>query len=351
MRILALNASPRGAGQSKTQMMLDALVGGMRDAGGQVDVVQLSQKKINYCIGCYTCWTKTPGQCLHNDDMTHDLFPRWKSSDLVVYAFPLYHYTINAQMKTFIERTLPSMQPFFVQENGVTTHPNRHALPKAVVLSVAGFPEMPVFDLLSAYVRHLFGHFGRLVAEIYRPGAEMLSHLKADILSATFDAGRELVTQGRVAPETLQRIQQPAVDVQTLATAGNAFWKTCIAEKVTPKEFYAKNMIPRPDDLESFMHFFPHGINARAVQDRGVVLQFEFSGTVSGACRFEVADGRVQVHAGRAPHPDIVVETPFDLWMDIMTRKADGTQLYMEGKYQVHGDLNLLLQLLTKRKP
>ena len=34
---------------------------------------------------------------------------------------------------------------------------------------------------------------------------------------------------------------------------GNIFWKTCIAEGVTPKEFQEKNMIPRPDSLESFI--------------------------------------------------------------------------------------------------
>ncbi len=47
MKILALNSSPRGEGQSKTGIMLSALVDGMRAAGAEVEVVSLSKKSIN----------------------------------------------------------------------------------------------------------------------------------------------------------------------------------------------------------------------------------------------------------------------------------------------------------------
>ena len=37
MNVLALNSSPRTGGQSKTEMMLNHLVQGMREAGAEVD--------------------------------------------------------------------------------------------------------------------------------------------------------------------------------------------------------------------------------------------------------------------------------------------------------------------------
>ena len=77
MKVLAINSSARTQGQSKTKLMLDHLVEGMRDAGAEVEIVNLREKKINNCIGCFTCWTKTPGECLHKDDMTSDLFPKF----------------------------------------------------------------------------------------------------------------------------------------------------------------------------------------------------------------------------------------------------------------------------------
>ncbi len=133
----------------------------------------MRKKKIKNCVGCFTCWTKTPGVCIHQDDMTRELFPKWLASDLVVYATPLYHYTVNASMKAFIERTLPVLQPFFEQGDGETRHPFRSDHPKAVMLSVAGFPERSVFDQLSSCAQFLFGRNKFLVAELYRPAAQM----------------------------------------------------------------------------------------------------------------------------------------------------------------------------------
>ena len=67
----------------------------MQATGVEVDVVNLKQKKINYCLGCYTCWTKTPGICVHKDDMALELLPKWQESDIAIYASPLYHFTVN----------------------------------------------------------------------------------------------------------------------------------------------------------------------------------------------------------------------------------------------------------------
>jgi len=46
MKVLALNSSPRTGGQSKTELMLNHLVKGMREAGAEVEVVNLRKKKI-----------------------------------------------------------------------------------------------------------------------------------------------------------------------------------------------------------------------------------------------------------------------------------------------------------------
>lgn len=351
MKILALNSSPRSGGQSKTEMMLNYLVEGMLDAGAEVEIVNLREKKVKNCIGCFTCWSKTPGECIHKDDMTQELLPKWRSSDLVVYASPLYHYTINAKMKAFIERTLPTVEPFVEQFEDRSTHPLRQSPPDAVVLSVAGFPEMSVFDQLSHYVKFLFGRHDKLLAEIYRPAAETLPIIedkKEDVFDATIQAGRELVNSKRVASETLNRIQQPIVDSSTFAQITNVFWKTCIAEGVSPKEFQEKNMIPRPDSLDSFMLLFPFGLNSKAVGDRKVILQFNFSGKVTDPCYFVIENAKVDVKEGKRESADITIETPFEIWMDIITGKADGQQMFLEKKYKVDGDLSLMIQLFQK---
>jgi len=348
MKILAVNSSARSEGQSKTALMLGHLAAGMRGAGADVDIVNLREKTVKHCIGCYSCWTKTPGVCALKDDMTTELFPKWLAADLVVYATPLFHYTVNATMKAFIERTLPYLRPFFEQREGRTVHPRRQDPPRAVVLSVAGFPEKTVFDQLSSYVNFLYGH--GLLAEIYRPAAESLGHPMAretqdDIFDATREAGKQLVTSGRVSEETQTRITQPIGDPEVFRRIGNAMWKTCIAEGITPRELRQKGIIPRPDSIRSFMDLMRIGFNPQKAEDTQGTLQFVFSGEVEGSCYLAIDRGTIQTVEGTAEKPDLTIEAPFEVWMDIVTRKADGQKMFMDQKYRAVGDLSLLLKM------
>ena len=351
MNILAINSSPRTGGQSKTELMLNHLVEGMREAGADVEVVNLREKKIDHCLGCFACWSKSPGQCIQQDDMTREIFPKWLQADIAVYATPLYFHTINSAMATFRERTLPAILPFFeLGADGKVFHPLRSKVPASVYLSVCGFPESSEFDALSAYLNHTRHKDTTIVAEIYRSAAESMTNplfkeRLNDILAATHQAGREIIEKKKVAPATLERIRQPLVDSKLFAQMGNLVWKSCIAEGVTPKTFKEKNMVPRPDSLESFMLLLQLGLNSRAAGDKQVVLQFDFSGQVKESCYFSIETGKVDAQKGAAKSADLVIETPFDLWMDIMTRKADGQQLLLEQKYKVTGDLGLMIAL------
>lgn len=122
MKALALNASAGPFGQSKTALVLLHLVQRMTGTGAVVEVVNPREKKVNDCIGCYTCWTKTPGVCIHRDDMTQELFPKWMAADIVIHASPLYHFTVNAAMKRLIERTMPALKPYLTSMKGRRTH-------------------------------------------------------------------------------------------------------------------------------------------------------------------------------------------------------------------------------------
>lgn len=349
MHVIAVNSSPRSEGTSKTRLLLDALVKGMLEAGATVETIHLRDKKVKHCIGCFTCWTKTPGVCIQKDDMANELFPKWQEADIAVYATPLYHYTVNAIMKAFIERTLPVVEPFMSRQDDRTHHPVRRQPPKAVFLSVAGFPEPAVFDQLSSYARFLFGK--SLLAEIYRPAAESMTRPDLresmnDILDATTQAGRELVQTMKVSEATMARITRPfGGDFDSHAKMANAFWKTCIREGVTPREFEEKGMVPRPDSIDTFLMIMSSGFNPESAAGTAAVLQFNFSGEVDGSCHLIIENGKLEAKQGASQKPDLIVESPFEIWMDIVTGKADGQQMFMQQKYKTVGDLSLLLRL------
>jgi multimeric flavodoxin WrbA len=351
MNILALNSSARAGSDSKTEIMLNALLDGMREAGAAVEVVNLKDKNIKICAGCYSCWTKTPGKCIHQDDMTNELFAKWVESDLCVYATPLFHHTVNATMKTFIERTLPVAEPYLITEGDRWSHPLRYEkTPGVVLLSVAGFPAMSAFGALQHYIQFLFGYReGRLWAEIYRPGAEILPYAgekRDDILAATRQAGRELVENKTVSPDTKARIEQPiSDDFDGFAEMANLFWDTCIDEGLTPKEFNKRGLAPRPNSISSFRRVLSMGFDPQGAGDTTAVLQFDFSGTVSGHCHFKIADKTIVSADGPAKKPDLTIKTPFDVWLDIMAGRADGAEMMMQGKYTAEGDTDLLLKM------
>jgi multimeric flavodoxin WrbA/putative sterol carrier protein len=355
MKVMALNSSPRGGGQSKTEIMLKSLVEGLVEAGAVVEVVDLRKKKVNHCAGCFSCWTKTPGTCIHQDDMTQELFPKWLESDLVIYASPLYHFTVNAEMKSFIERTLPILEPFFMQQDGRTYHPLRQKHPKVVVLSVAGFPDEAVFDQLSSWVNFIYGGYhpdGKaLVAEIYRPMAEALTipyfkEVAAGILDATRQAGREIGATMNISEETMALVRQPMIENPgDFLEFGNLMWQTCIAEGITPREFGKRGVMPRPDSINSYIEMMKLGFNTVSANGLEAKIQFNFSGENQGSCFIAIKDGSITGQPGNAIQPNLTVNTPFDVWMDIITGKADGQQMFLEQKYTVEGDLELLMQL------
>jgi putative sterol carrier protein/putative NADPH-quinone reductase len=349
MKVIAINSSPRaGSGESKTEMMLNSLLTGMRQAGAEVEIVNLREKKVRFCQGCFTCWTKTPGKCVLNDDMTNELFPKWRESDLVVYATPLYHYTVNAHLKAFIERTLPMLEPFFVETDKGTHHPLRFKPPAVVMLSVAGFPEMHVFDLLSSWARFIFKE--GLRAEIYRPAAEFLARLRStkvgsEVLQATEQAGRELVESGAVSPQTLTTITQPITDLKSSAAMANMVWRTYIAAGVSPREAAKQHIMPRPENLEELVLLMPMGFKSEAAGDLDAVVQYDFSGPVDGSCHFKICDGQMSASLGKADNPALTIASDFDLWLDVMSGKVNGQEAFMQGKASASGDLALLLKV------
>ena len=146
MQILTINSSPRAGAGSRTELMLNHLVRGMRESGADVHTVNLREKTVKPCLGCFTCWTTTPGSCIQMDDMTRELLPRLLKSDLVVYATPIYYHTMNSLMSIFRERMLPILQPFIKRRDGKSSFVMRHKMPPAVWLAVAGLPEQSEFE-------------------------------------------------------------------------------------------------------------------------------------------------------------------------------------------------------------
>ena len=75
---------------------------GAQDAGHQVDKIRIATKNIGYCRACYFC-RDHKGQCAIKDDMA-EILEKLLNADVIVLATPVYFYSVNAQLKTVIDR-------------------------------------------------------------------------------------------------------------------------------------------------------------------------------------------------------------------------------------------------------
>lgn len=100
--ILIISSSPRQGGNS--DLLCDEFMKGAESVGQRVEKIRLADKKINYCLGCGVC--NDTHTCLQKDDMP-ELLEKVLHADVIVMATPVYFYTLCAQMKTFIDRTVP----------------------------------------------------------------------------------------------------------------------------------------------------------------------------------------------------------------------------------------------------
>ena len=101
-KVLILSGSPRKGGNS--DLLCDEFMRGAVEAGNDVTKIRVAEKEIGYCTGCYYC-QKSGGVCAKKDDMP-EILQMMIDADVIVLSSPVYFYSIDAQLKTLIDRTV-----------------------------------------------------------------------------------------------------------------------------------------------------------------------------------------------------------------------------------------------------
>lgn len=101
-KVLILSGSPRKGGNS--DILCDEFAHGATDGGNRVEKIRVAEKKIGYCLGCYHC-TSHGGECAIRDDMA-EVLQKMIDADVLVLASPVYFYSVDAQLKALIDRTV-----------------------------------------------------------------------------------------------------------------------------------------------------------------------------------------------------------------------------------------------------
>lgn len=217
MNILVLNGSPRGE-RSNTLQLARAFVEGFSEAAADADVeiIHTSKLDIKPCLGCFSCWTKTPGQCVIQDEM-QTLYKKIAAADVLVESFPLYFFGIPSGFKAVVDRCLPFMKTYLGTDDK-DGHSSFHELrdakmfdKKLVLISTCGYVDTaPMYPALLKQYDLICGE-GNYTA-ILCPEGELFGYeglaerQKRGYLSDVKAAGAELAELGALSEKTRERL-------------------------------------------------------------------------------------------------------------------------------------------------
>jgi multimeric flavodoxin WrbA len=122
--IAIANGNPDAANAS-FDVYIQSLADALRARSRGAQVLQLRDMDIRFCIGCFSCWLKTPGRCVHRDDM-EQVLRAYVKSDLFIMASPLRMGFTSSLLKKTHDRLLPVLLPYVTFVRGEMHHKKRY---------------------------------------------------------------------------------------------------------------------------------------------------------------------------------------------------------------------------------
>ncbi len=102
MKLVVVASSPRKNGNSNA--LAEAFARGATENGNDVEIIYLYNKHIGFCHGCLACQKIL--KCVINDD-AKEIYEKIGNADVVVFATPIYYYSVSGQLKTMMDRANP----------------------------------------------------------------------------------------------------------------------------------------------------------------------------------------------------------------------------------------------------
>ena len=185
MKAVCILGSPKPKGN--TAAILDEIERPLKEHG--IDVIRycFGECKINYCLGCKSCFGGE-GQCIQNDDVQkimNDLL----NSNLVIAASPSYWGDVTGQMKVFIDRCTPYC-------NVKHTDSFSKLKTKGVAVAVRAGKNKKENENLVDTIEHFLGHLNiPLISNFTVEGVDTAEDLKnkPEILRTAYEFGKSII--------------------------------------------------------------------------------------------------------------------------------------------------------------
>ena len=332
--ILLLNGSPKGK-RSNTYKLATSFIEGIREKQEVVvEELFVNELELKPCLGCFSCWNKTPGKCLIKDDM-QDVIEKLLWADITIWSFPLYYFSVPSKLKTLIDRQLPMVLPFMVKDTESGSHPARYDMSnkRNVLISTCGFYTTEGnYDAVISMFNHLLGkdNYEKIFCsqgELFR--VPELSKRTNEYLGFVKTAGEEYIN-GKIKEETRTKLNTLLFPKETFEAMADASWgvEKKTGEKLDKSLVFTKQMAAL--------------YNKNSYKGKDIVLEMNYT-DIDKRYQILLKKDGYEVLTDNFKQYTTKIETPFTVWCDIASEKISGEQALMKQMYKVKGDFDLMI--------
>lgn len=88
------------------------------------DTFDLSKTEVAHCVGCWTCWWKTPGKCVFKD--LDAFYHEYITADKALFFVKVSHGFVSSNLKNLFDRMIPIYLPYTTYKTGESMHIKRY---------------------------------------------------------------------------------------------------------------------------------------------------------------------------------------------------------------------------------
>lgn len=334
--ILLINGSPKGK-RSNTYKLATAFIEGLQEEQKEliVEEIFVDKLELNPCLGCFSCWNKTPGECVIKDDM-QEVIEKLRWADITIWSFPLYYFSVPGKLKTLIDRQLPMVLPFMEKDAKSGSHPARYDMSnkRSILISTCGFYTTEGnYDAVISMFDHLLGkdNYEKIFCsqgELFR--VPELSNRTNEYLGYVKTAGQEYIS-GKIT-ETMR------VKLNTLLFPKDRFEAMADASWGVEKETGEKL-----DESFIFTKQMAALYNKKSYGGKDIVLEMNYT-DIDKSYQIILKEDASEVLTENFKPFTTKIETPFTVWSDIVCGKISGEEAMMKQMYKVKGDFDLMIR-------
>lgn len=121
-------------------------------------ILDLRSITVKDCTGCWSCWLKTPGRCIHKD--LDEFYKEYLDADKVIIFSKVSQGFVSGNLKTLFDRMIPLFLPYITYKTGESMHvPRYEKYPEVEVYYEGDFASEEDGEIYEDYIHRTFYQF------------------------------------------------------------------------------------------------------------------------------------------------------------------------------------------------